>query len=169
MRSHVARAVLLALVVAGLLAPSTQATGVRASLDGRAIPLARVGDLACHDFEFPLIRCFDSAASLEADVTTKVTRRSRSPELAVAASGYVIVYEHAQYGGANPKVLSSDVAWLSDIGWNDKISSFKSFGASGVFYENSPNGGFGYYFGPTTRVPTLNSAYNDKFSSLYID
>ena len=169
MRSHVARAAVLALVVAGLLAPATQAAGVRASLEGRPIPLERVGGLACHDFEFPLIRCFDSVASLDADVTTEVTRHRVSPELAVAAGGYVIVYEHAQYGGANPKVLSSDVAWLSDIGWNDKISSFKSFGASGVFYENSPNGGFGYYFGPTTRVPTLNSAYNDKFSSFYID
>ena len=169
MRSLVARAVLLALVVAGLLAPTTQATQVRASLDGRPIPLERVSDLACHDFEFPLIRCFDSVASLDADVTTQVTRQGLSPDLAVAASGYVVVYEHAVYGGANPKVLSSDVPWLSDIGWNDKISSFKSFGASGVFYENSPSGGFGYYFGPTTRVPTLNSAYNDKFSSFYID
>jgi hypothetical protein len=169
MRSYVARACLLAWVVAGLLAPSTLATSVRASLDGRAISLDQVSDLACHDFEFPLIRCFDSVASLEADVTTEVARHDFSPGLAVATSGYVVVYEHAQYGGANPKVLSSDVAWLSDIGWNDKISSFKSFGASGVFYENSPSGGFGYYFGPTTRVPTLNSAYNDKFSSLYID
>ena len=169
MRPSVARACLLALVIAGLLAPSTQAEGVHASLDGRAIPLERVSDLACHDFELPLIRCFDSVASLDADVTTELTRLSLSRELAIATSGYVIVYEHAQYGGANPKVLSSDVAWLSDIGWNDKISSFKSFGASGVFYENSPNGGFGYYFGPTTRVPTLNSAYNDKFSSFYID
>jgi hypothetical protein len=169
MRAHVARACLLALVIAGLVAPSTQAIAVRASLNGRAIPLEQVSDLPCHDFQFPLIRCFDSVASLDADVTTEVTRGDLSPELAVAASGYVVVYEHAWYGGANPKVLSSDVAWLSDIGWNDKISSFKSFGASGVFYENSPSGGFGYYFGPTTRVPTLNSAYNDKFSSFYID
>jgi hypothetical protein len=169
MRAFVARAVLLALVIAGLLVPSAQATGVRASLDGRPIPLDQVGGLACHDFEYPLIRCFDSVASLDADVSTEVSRHILRPELAVAASGYVIVYEHAQYGGANPKVLSSDVAWLSDIGWNDKISSFKSFGASGVFYENSPNGGFGYYFGATTRVPTLNAAYNDKFSSFYID
>ena len=169
MRSHLARAVLVALVVAGLLVPSAQATGLRASLDGRAIPLEQVSDLACHDFEFPLIRCFHSVASLDADVSTEVTRDDLSPELAVAASGYVVVYEHALYGGANPKVLSSDVPWLSDIGWNDKISSFKSFGASGVFYENSPSGGFGYYFGPTARVPTLNSAYNDKFSSFYID
>jgi hypothetical protein len=160
-----------ALAVAALLATVTTPAVVArpfATLDGRTIATEDVGDLACHDFEYPIIRCFDSVQSLEASVAGELVRRS--PGTAAAATlGYVIVYEHAQYGGSNPKVLSTDVPWLSDIGWNDKISSFKSFGASGQFYENSPSGGFAYYYWPTTQVPSLSGTYNDKFSAFYIN
>jgi hypothetical protein len=160
-----------ALVVVVLLAAGTTRVAVArpvATLDGRTIAIEDAGDFACHDFEYPIIRCFGSVRSLEASVAGAL--ESRTPDTAAVASvGYVIVYEHAQYGGANPKVLSIDVPWLSDIGWNDRISSFKSFGASGQFYENSPSGGFAYYFWPTTQVPSLSGTYNDKFSAFNIN
>jgi len=169
MRGYVGRAVVIAALLATIAAPTVGAGRVRATLDGQTIPMERVGSLACHDFEYPLIRCFDSVASLESDVAIEIARQSSGTALAALSIGYVVVYEHVLYAGYNPKVLTTDVAWLSDIGWNDKISSFKSFGASGQFYEHSPSGGLVYYYGPTTQVPTLGSTYNDKFSSFYIN
>jgi len=81
----------------------------------------------------------------------------------VIAAGYVTSYEHATYDGSQ-MTLSADQPWLSSIGWNDRISSFKSFGATGRFREHSPNGGLVYTFGSTSQVPILTSTYNDKFS-----
>ncbi|MBI2764244.1 MAG: hypothetical protein HYX54_11010 [Chloroflexi bacterium] len=40
---------------------------VRATLDGRPIPLAAVGSLYCHDLDYPLIRCFRDEPALRAD------------------------------------------------------------------------------------------------------
>jgi hypothetical protein len=114
-------------------------------------------------------------ASLDSDVAAQVARQNARASFAATATvfaatatGYVVAYEHAAYAGAT-KVLSSNVPWLSDIGWNDKISSFKSFGANGAFHEHSPSGGFIYFYGPTARVPSLSGTYNDKFSAFYIN
>jgi len=163
MRASVFRAALVAALLAAT-APGVSAGTIRATLDGRPIGLAQVGGLACHDLEFPVIRCYSTVAQLDAAVAAD----RFSVDLATSG-GYVIVYQNIYYGGANPKVLTTDVPWLSDIGWNDKISSFRSFGATGVFYEHSPTGGFGYYYGPASQVPYVGDFYNDKFSSFYID
>ena len=166
MRRTVSRAAAIVTLVAAVTAPAVHASP-SATLDGRTITLERASALDCHDFEYPIIRCFDSFASLESDVAVQIATRSVQTSFAVQSIGYVVAYEHAAYAGA-AKILTSDVAWLSDIGWNDKISSFKSFGATGNFYEHSPSGGFIYYYGPSSRVPSLSGTYNDKFSSFYI-
>jgi len=154
-------------LVAALLAataPAADAGGISATLDGRPIGLGQVGALACHDLDLPVIRCYDTVAQLDA-----VVAATRSSADLATSGGYVVVYQNSAYGGSNPKILTTDVPWLSDIGWNDKISSFKSFGATGEFYEHSPSGGFIYFYGPTTQVPYVGDFYNDKFSSFYID
>ena len=81
---------------------------------------------------------------------------------------YVIVFEHGQYAGASMS-LSQDYSYLGTIGWNDKISSFKSFGASGKFWENAPSGGFAYFFGSTTWVAYVGDQFNDRFSALDVN
>jgi hypothetical protein len=163
----VARAVVMVALVSAVFTPAVQA-GPIATLDGREIAIDQASNLNCHDFEYPVIRCFDSVASLESDVAIQFAGQNQRALFTASATGYVVVYEHASYGGST-KVLSSNVAWLSDIGWNDKISSFKSFGATGAFHEHSPSGGFIYWYGPTARVASLSGTYNDKFSAFYIN
>ena len=167
MKASVARAVVMVALLTAALTPAVQA-GPFATFDGRSIAIEQTADLDCHDFEYPIIRCFDSVASLEADVAVQIARQNSRASFAAASVGYVVVFEHAAYAGAS-KILVSDVQWLSNIGWNDRISSFKSFGATGAFNEHSPSGGFIYSYGPTSRIASLSGAYNDKFSSFFID
>lgn len=141
---------------------------VSATLDGTEITLARAGDLSCHDFDYPVIRCFQTPAAMNVDVARRLQKLAASGGGLAVAVGYVIIYEHATYSGAT-MALSADQPWLSSIGWNDRISSFKSIGATGRFRENSPASGFAYNFGPTTQVPTLSDTYNDKFSAFDIN
>ena len=160
MRSIVVRAIVIVAIVTGVSTPVAQAgSAVVATLDGHTITLDLAGSLDCHDLEYPIIRCFDSAAQLDADLAIHVGALS---------TGYVVVFQDITYSGAY-KVLTSNVPWLSDIGWNDKISSFKSYGATGKFYENSPSGGFVYFYGATTHVSDVGPAYNDRFSAFYIN
>jgi hypothetical protein len=96
-------------------------------------------------------------------------RRSVSAEVfGIADVGWLTVYEHASYAGS-AMGLSADQPWLSSIGWNDRISSFKSHGAAGTFRENSPSGGFVYFFGPFSQATYVGDFYNDRFSALYIE
>lgn len=168
MRGSIVRLIVSAALVTAVTAPKAEAASIVATLAGHAIPLAQVGRLACHDFDYPIIRCFGSVERLDAAVAARLASGTELVPASATSTGYVVVYENVAYGGANPKTLSANVAWLSDIGWNDKISSFKSFGATGTFYENSPNGGFAYPYGSTTQVSNVGPAYNDKFSAFYI-
>jgi len=162
----------LALIGAGLVAlvmalPVGAADGVSATLGGKPISIERVGHLSCHDLDYPMITCFGTTEAMRSDVAHRLARSS--PEQASAlATGYVIVYEHVSFAGAN-LLLSANQPWLSSVGWNDRISSFKSFGATGTFREDSPSGGFIYSYGPSTQVAGLSGTYNDKFSAFYIN
>lgn len=149
--------------------PVGAAEPISASADGRRISLEQAGSMSCHDLDFPTLRCFTSSAAMELDAVGRLG--SFSPDggvIAVLDVGYVIVYEHASYGGSS-LLLSADQAWLSSIGWNDRISSFKSFGATGNFRENSPTGGWTYALIPGAQVSSLSGTYNDKFSALYLN
>jgi hypothetical protein len=142
-----------------------------ATLDGVPIPLEAVGALACHDLQYPVIRCFSSVDDLMAVLGAPGTGGVgvTAGVSALAGGGYVIAFDQFQYGGSNPKVLSSDQSWLFLIGWNDVTSSFKSYGATGRWWEHSPSGGLRYSYGPSTQVPALSSTFNNKFSAFVID
>jgi hypothetical protein len=150
--------------VCGLVGSVGATDKVSATLGGHAISLEEAGKLSCHDFDYPVIRCFSSPAALQADVA----RRSGAGRAAALTIGYVTVFEHATYDGAQMS-LSADQPWLSSIGWNDRISSFKSFGATGRFWENSPGGGLYYVFGSTAQISYVGNTYNDKFSAFDIN
>jgi hypothetical protein len=141
-------------------------TGSYATLEGRRISLAAAADYSCHDLELPIIRCFATSAELlEAVDELALTGGQAAQSL---SSGYVIAYENISYGGA-ARVMSVSYDNLGSIGWNDRISSFKSFGASGDFREDAPPGGFYFFFGTSSQVSWVGSNYNDKFSSLELD
>ena len=154
------------LLISVVLGGSTNAGRLSARLGETEINLAQAGDLSCHDFDYPVLRCFESPEALERDVVGRV--QANAVPAAVAATGYVIVWEHASYDGAR-MTLSADQPWLNSIGWNDRISSFKSFGASGRFLENSPGSGLVYFFTSGVQVPWLSNTYNDKFSAFDIN
>jgi hypothetical protein len=155
------------LVIVGGSVAAAEPISVSATFGGAAISLQEARGLSCHDFDFPILRCFATAATLEIEVAKRV--QVRAAALApLVVDGYVTVYEHAQYAGS-ALTLSADQPWLSSIGWNDRISSFISFGAIGNFREDSPGGGFIYGYGATTRVSSLSNTYNDKFSAFNIN
>lgn len=159
----------IALSVLGGVGPQVASAGgqIRAVLDGRPVTLAEASSLSCHDFDYPVLTCFRTSAELESAAAARVRAGSGSAApLSAAVTGYVIVYVDGAYGGS-ARALSQDYAYLGDIGWNDVISSLKSYGATGHFWQNSPSGGFIYYFYPTTQVSYVGDFYNDKFSAVY--
>lgn len=167
MKVRLGRAMVSAVLLATIIAPQASADLLSATLDGKRIRMERVASLNCHDFDYPVIRCFSTADLIAADIAARLAGRDAAGAR-LLATGYVTVYQDAAYG--TPSVsLSSDQTSLSALGWNDRISSFKSFGASGGFWEHSPPGGFYYGYWTTTQVSSLGGAYNDKFSAFNID
>ena len=116
-----------------------------------------------------MLTCFRTPAELEAaaaDRAASVAQGGTAAPLAAATTGHVIVYVDGMFGGS-ARALSQENSYLGTIGWNDVISSFKSYGATGHFWEDAPTGGFIYNFYSTSQASYVGEYYNDKFSSLY--
>lgn len=162
-------ATIVLVVILLVFAPaSVRAAEPSIDLDGTPISVEEAAALSCHDLLVDRVTCFRTSAEMEAAVHDLV-RRATMKGLAVAATGYVVVYEDAWYGGSS-RTLSVDYANLASIGWNDRISSFKSFGATGHFREHAnPPSGFTYSYGSSSQVSYVGSSYNDKFSYFHID
>jgi hypothetical protein len=154
------------MLLAVMGASQASAGDLSATLDGKRIRLDRVASLQCHDFDYPIIRCFSTAERIAADIDARLAARDAAGARLLLA-GYVTVYQDNFYG--TPSIsLSTDQASLSALGWNDRISSFKSFGATGGFWEHSPSGGFFHAYAATTQAPSLGS-HNDAFSAFVIN
>ena len=166
MRARLIRVVILAIVALAAPASVGGADELSATLDGRRIAIERIGRFDCHDFDYPVIRCFSSPRDAGIDIEARVADDDAAGSLALL-SGYVTVWEHTLFGGAS-MTLSSSQPWLSSIGWNDRISSFRSFGATGGFWEHSSSGGFWYPYGSSAYVTSLGS-FNDQFSAFVIN
>jgi hypothetical protein len=165
-RSAIAALILIASIGIPAIVAEERSVQAKASatLDGEPISLSAAADYSCHDLEAPIIRCFRDPAEMVKSAD-KLLAGSASK---VLSSGYVIAYENSLYGGAS-RLMSISYDNLGSIGWNDRISSFKSFGASGAFREHAPPAGFAYSFGTSTQVSYVGDAFNDKFSSLQLD
>jgi hypothetical protein len=124
----------VALVLVVLTPVSISAgSGLRAELLGRPLPLVAVANHHCHDFAYPVIRCFDSASALKADVA-QASADSNTRTLAAAAVTYVRVWDLTWYAGAS-MFISQNYSNLGTIGWNDRISSYAAQnGESGEFF-----------------------------------
>jgi len=160
------REIALALVSGALLLasplPLRASEPIVADLDGRPIRTTEVGSHNCHDFEFPRIHCFETVDALD----LSVARYGAGPLTAPAGVTYVRIWEHESYAGSSA-YLSNNYADLGTIGWNDKITSFKSFNAqSGAFYEHNSYAGLVYSFCCNTSVWNVGGSYNDRFSSV---
>jgi len=139
-----------------------------AMLDGHRIDLQRVSDYHCHDLDYPVIRCYRSAEDLDRAIADRVGRDpgSLSPQ-GVTAVAYVRVYTDASYGGTS-LLISTPYDHLGAVGWNDRISSFKTLtSAGGSFWQHDLHSGWAYPFCCSSTVPYVGDAYNDQFSSVY--
>lgn len=137
------------------------ASPVRFDLDGQPSSSREAERFHCELLDYPTIHCFRIERERNAVVEATLAAEST---IDVATSGYVIAYQDASYAG--PSVaLTSDKDDLSSIGWNDRITSFRSMSATGRFYENNYYGGLVYAFSSGQTVPNVGDTFNDKFSS----
>ena len=161
-RSRLAAATILAISAIPLLASSAAAADLRGSvgltavLNGRSVELAAVARLHCQDLSFPVIRCFDTDAELDASLAS---------EALLAGVAYVKVFDFAGYGGAS-MVVSEDYPVLATLGWNDRISSFKALNSeTGAFHIDWFYGGTTWSFCCNQTLASL-GAYDNSFSSV---
>jgi len=159
------RSALVVALVAALLAPPAASAAepslhVTADLDGKPIPVASVPTFHCHDFDYPRIHCFETAAELETAIQPIVGL------LGVTSIAYVQIFENTWYGGASMTV-SQDYSILATVAWNDRISSFRVLNSeTGNFYWDwLYGGGTPYTFCCNQSVPTI-GIWNDNISSV---
>jgi hypothetical protein len=170
--------VMLVSIALILPAPAVAANPtIRADLEGRPIPAAQVGDWYCHDFDYPLIHCFETGAELDAAVASLGyeplgpgasidARLSPISPAGVLAISYVRVFVDASYFGSSA-YFSVNYPNLGLIGWNDKISSFIGLdSATGQFREDINYVGFIYGWCCNSAVPYVGDSSNDRFSSV---
>lgn len=159
--------VILCAALATLGMTGTDTGSVRAALNDQTIDLDQVSRYHCHDLEYPTLRCYRTAAELDQAIASAAMDSGGESELAVLAVSYVRIYVDASYGGGS-MVISYPYDRLGDIGWNDRVSSFKTLNnGGGRFWQHIYGEGWSYGFCCFTNVTWVGSAYNDKFSSVY--
>jgi hypothetical protein len=136
---------------------------VVATLDGRPMPASEIPNRACHDLEFPIIRCFRTVSDRDASVSFE------AGQLQVAgASGvvYVTVWDGPSFSSSSISI-SQDYDALSWIGWNDRVTSFKGRNSeTGRFYVDWFHGGSSWSFCCNQQTGSLGS-FDNTFSSVY--
>lgn len=124
----------------------------------------------CHDREAPVIRCFDTAKERNADILGASGLASSAGLLAsdvgVLSVTYVLWYEHSAYGGASFSA-SGPVPNLATLGWNNRISSFKSTnGGRPMWWDGTYYSGAGWQWWTSAWVSYVGDSPNDRFSSV---
>lgn len=142
------------------------------------IELSDVGQYHCHDFDYPIIRCFQTELERDADaesmgLSSEVSVSGRTElsaalavQLAATAVTYVRWYEHSNYAGAS-FWTANPLPDLTIIGWNDRISSFKSInGGHPKWWQDSNYNGPSSQWVTSAWVPYVGDTLNDRFSSV---
>lgn len=169
------RSILLTLVAVMLLVPfaaSAHATpsqsSLRATHNGKPIPLKEVGNHHCTDIAYPVLTCFDTNAQVEKFMASKRASVSRTnadePVSTADCVEYAVFYEHSSYGG---KALYACVNYsnLHTIGWGDRISSSYHIRLGYCVYNDTNYVSNGYC--PGTNISNYgNIGRNDKVSSI---
>lgn len=170
LRASLAAAV--ALLAVTVPTSSESGSEARAIYQAQEIPLSDVARHHCHDVQYPLVRCFDTAAERDNDIQTEaesVTSFSPSSGEDVTQATvllYVTFWEHADYGGVSFSA-SQPIAHLGDYGWNDATTSFKSLnGQRPKWWEDAYYGLPAWRWAAGSWVSNVGSGSNDTFSSV---
>ncbi len=143
-------------------AGASSASGLRAVLEGKPISLTEVARYVCHDRAYPVIRCFRTAAEVDADEQRLAAMTTTAPQQLLTA--FVRWYQNANYGGAFFDAYDA-YPDLSVIGWARQISSFKPMnGGHPIWWQGANYTGFMWDWG-TAQEPTLGGA-DDQISSV---
>ncbi len=154
-------ACLLALGAASALAAEPE--DLQAVLGDDSIPLTQVVSHHCHDRDLPVIRCFETAEERDDDLEVG----GRHARLAVVA--YVLLFIDENYGGVS-FTAHNPMPNLGTVGWNDKITSFKSLnGQRPRFYSDANYGTPSWRWAAGAWVSNVGSSANDVISSLRND
>jgi hypothetical protein len=146
-------------------------TPLSADLEGTPITLRDVGRYHCHDLAYPRLHCFRTSERSEAAVRaiderrTTRTRRRTSGSAATTAASYVRIFDGSGYAGSSA-YLSQSYSTLGTIGWDNRVSSFKSLNLGyGAFYTGTSYGGTSRAFAGGDAVSSLGGLDN-TFSSV---
>lgn len=149
--------------------PQPSVTAVTADLEGRPLATELISTYFCHDFDFPEIHCYRSAAALaQAErrwgaIDGKMTTQSA----AFGATDYVSIFDGYVYTGAGMD-LSQSYDTLVSIAWNDRISSYKGRNSRrGQFWTDWFATGSGLSFCCNSQVSSLPTGFNDSITSVY--
>jgi hypothetical protein len=155
-----AAAAVVATLGAGAPSAVTATANTGATLAGRSIPVSDVRLYHCHNARAAVYSCFASASERDRDA------RRATRYLAAGSVAYVILYEHAYYGGASI-TLFDPVAHLGSLGWNDAVSSFKSLnGQRPKWWRDTYFAGTAWRWTAGAWVSYVGDAANDQFSSV---
>jgi len=163
-------AVLVALLLAATVpdvASAGQASGLRADLNGRPIPVLAVSQYYCHDFNWPAIHCYSSPGSVDAAVRAALAQRTaRSTNIdSLSALNYIRLYDLSGYAGAYI-YLSANYPDLSVIGWNDRASSYVAVNnLSSSLSVNTYYQGATLFLCCNQHAPSLSSTFDNHISS----
>ncbi len=170
LRASLAAAV--ALLAATVPTSSESGSEAHAIYQTEVIPLSDVARHHCHDVQYPLIRCFDTAEErdndmqTEAEGATSVSSSADDEVTQMTVLLYVTFWEHADYGGVS-FTASQPIDHLGDYGWNDAITSFKSLnGQRPKWWEDAYYGLPAWQWAAGRWVRNVGSGANDTFSSV---
>ena len=136
-------------------------------LGGQRIEGRAAANLFCHDRDYPVIRCFRTAA----DRATKEGGLAGAPDGAVAGSvgqpnllsPYVRWYRDANFSGPSFEAYVYEPD-LAAIGWDNEISSFLPLNGGHPLWWTGPNRTGNRWDWGTASAATLGAA-NNQFSS----
>jgi hypothetical protein len=139
------------------------------------IPLEDVYLYHCHDLDAPVIRCFNTADERNADLILEANASvaSGAPSdsqlasaLSAASVTYVLWYDAIDFGGTS-FTATGPVPNLGALGWDNKISSFKSTnGGHPRWWDYTSYSGSNWFWSTSAWVSYVGDAANDRFSSV---
>jgi hypothetical protein len=151
---------------------------VTATYQGRSINPTLASHYFCHTRDYPVVRCFDSQAEVDADLGIVEPTEPGLKDADTAAGpsadnvtpgwsglAYTIAYWDANYGGSALTIYNAIPA-LSVLGWDDAISSIKSINCGIPRYYLDPNYASSYWQNACNTWSANLYSVNDTFSSV---
>jgi hypothetical protein len=155
--------VLVAAAATGVSARSLHAQS--ATYRGHTISLREVANYHCHTGRKNVISCFDTESDKDRSLD-QLTAGSASLASATSSTQYVTFYADINFGGASFTAVDP-IADLGSIGWNDRISSFKSLNSGHpMWWKDAHFGNQNWQWVAGSWVGNVGADANDQFSSV---